>query len=445
MARKARNSTFETRTARLKLAVRLKPYTAASLARGIKLLYRRNKYAGTWVVKVATGVKDKPKDEAKDKAKDKAKDEAKDEATGDYWTKRIGTADDFEDADGKTILTFYQAQDRAKEFARSDDGASSDAAPVTVDTALTDYAADLAARNAGLQNARWPRRHLPPVLLAKPVQLLTTRELRKWRDGLLGTISPASVNRLCNCVCAALELAAQHDERIKNRDAWETGLEGLPDAQTARNVVLPDDKVHAFVDAAYARDAALGLLVDVLAITGARPSQAVRLCCEDVHEHPSPKLMMPKSGKGGGRNRAQKRLQKYSVPITAELARRLKQAAAGRAPDAPLLVRGDGTAWPNDPSQDYRGAVRAIIAGIGEDPDKVTVYALRHSSIVRMLKAVPAVPIRYIAALHNTSVGQIERNYSANITEQPDIDAIARVALLRERAPVAANLIPLTR
>jgi integrase len=341
----------------------------------------------------------------------------------------------------KDILTFYEAQDRAKQLARSDDGASSDAAPITVDTALTDYEADLAARNAGLGNARWLRRHLTSVLLAKPVQLLTTRELRKWRHGLLSTIKPASVNRLCNCVCAALELAAQHDERIKNRDAWEVGLAGLPDSQTARNIVLPDDKVHAFIAAAYARDGALGLLIDVLAGTGSRPSQVVRLCCADLHDHPSkPKLMMPASAKGGGRNRAQKRLQKYSVPITVELARRLKQAAAGRAPDAPLLVRADGAAWPADPSQNYRSDIRAIVASIGEHPDKVTVYTLRHSSIVRML--LRSLPIRLLAALHNTSVGQIEKNYSAHITEH-HTDEISRVGLLHEPAPVADNVIPI--
>ena len=42
-------------------------------------------------------------------------------------------------------------------------------------------------------------------------------------------------------------------------------------------------------------------------------------------------------------------------------------------------------------------------------------YALRHSSIVRML--LKNIPIRLIAALHNTIVGQIERNYSKHITE----------------------------
>ena len=147
--------------------------------------------------------------------------------------------------------------------------------------------------------------HLSSVLLSKPVALLAATELKKWRDGLLGTMAPATINRLCRCVCAALELARQHDERIQNRQAWEIGLAGLPDAQEARNVILSDDKVREFVATAYGLDHKFGLLTDTLAITGARPSQAVRLRVEDLHDHPvRPKLMMPKSAKGGGRNRS---------------------------------------------------------------------------------------------------------------------------------------------
>ena len=154
--------------------------------------------------------------------------------------------------------------------------------------------------------------HLTSVLLSKPVALLAATELKKWRDGLLGTMAPSTINRLCGCLCAALEQAAQHDKRIQNRDAWEIGLAGLPNAQEARNVILSDDKVREFVAAAYGLDDKFGLLTDTLAITGARPSQAVRLRVEDLHDHPvRPKLMMPKSAKGGGRNRAQKKLERY--------------------------------------------------------------------------------------------------------------------------------------
>ena len=301
-------------------------------------------------------------------------------ATAHYWTKGFALADDFEDADGKTVLTFYQAQDAAKKLARGDDG-SADNAPITVDGALNAYKTDLEARSANPYNAEWPRVHLTSALLSKPVALLAATELKKWRDGLLGTMAPSTINRLCACLCAALEQAAQHDKRIQNRDAWEIGLAALPNAQEARNVILSDDKVREFVAAAYGLDDKFGLLTDTLAITGARPSQAVRLRVEDLHDHPvRPKLMMPKSAKGGGRNRGEKKTGAlFSVPITVQLAARLKEAAKGRADHAPLLLQGDGSPWGDNPGASYHRDVKKIVTAIGADPD-ATMYALRHSS-----------------------------------------------------------------
>jgi integrase len=264
--------------------------------------------------------------------------------------------------------------------------------------------------------------------------------LKKWRDGLLGAMAPATINRLCRCVCAALELARQHDERIQNRQAWEVGLAGLPDAQEARNVVLSDHKVREFVGSAYGLDGKFGLLADTLAITGARPSQAVRLLVRDLHDHPvRPKLMMPKSGKGGGRNRAQKKAERYSVPITPALAVKLKEAAKGRADNAPLLLQSDGSPWGNNPGQNYHRAVGKVVTAIGLDPDEVTMYCLRHSSIVRML--LQNVPIRLIASLHNTSVAMIEKHYSRHITEHSD--DISRAALLHHEPPMGENVVAL--
>ena len=73
--------------------------------------------------------------------------------------------------------------------------------------------------------------HLTSALLSKPVALLAATELKKWRDGLLSTISPSTINRLSACLRAALEQAAQHDKHIQNRNAWEIGLAGLPNAR----------------------------------------------------------------------------------------------------------------------------------------------------------------------------------------------------------------------
>ena len=55
---------------------------------------------------------------------------------GNYWTKAFSVADDFCDSDGQSVLTFYEAQDRAKQLARGGDAATSDAAPISLDEAL---------------------------------------------------------------------------------------------------------------------------------------------------------------------------------------------------------------------------------------------------------------------------------------------------------------------
>jgi integrase len=417
MARKVRHSSLESRTARLKLAVRRKPYPGPKLARGVHLLYRRNKTNGSWVLKASDG-------------------------HGAYWTKAIAEADDFDAGNGVKILTFFEAQDAAKKLARRDDG-SADNAPVTVDSALKDYRRDLEARNANPYNAEHPRLHLTSLLLSKPVALLTATELKRWRDSLLGTMAPSTINRLCRCLGAALEQAAQHDRRIQNRDAWATGLASLPNAQEARNTILPDAKVREFVAAAYGLDPKFGLFADTAATTGARPSQLVRLRIEDLHDHPSkPKLMMPKSAKGGGRNRAQKRIERYSVPITAQLAAKLKQAAKNRADDAPLLLQSDGRPWDNNPGQNYHRLVDKIVTAIGFDPGEVTMYSLRHSSIVRLL--LQNVPIRLAASLHNTSVAMIEKHYSRYITEH-STDDISRRVLLQPEPPSGENVVTLPR
>jgi hypothetical protein len=99
MARKVRHSALESRSARLKLQVRRKPYPGPSLARGMSLMYRRNKTNGSWVLKASDG-------------------------HGAYWTKRIADADDYADSDSKNVLTFFQAQDAAKRgFAKAWRGA----------------------------------------------------------------------------------------------------------------------------------------------------------------------------------------------------------------------------------------------------------------------------------------------------------------------------------
>ncbi|MBV5324558.1 MAG: hypothetical protein J0626_04420, partial [Rhodospirillaceae bacterium] len=67
---------------------------------------------------------------------------------------------------------------------------------------------------------------------------------------------------------------------------------------------------------------------------------------------------------------------------------------------------------------------------------EITMYALRHSSIVRQI--MQGVPLRVVAALHDTSVPMIERNYSRHIAGQSD--AVVRAALPSIQVVVQAPL-----
>ena len=389
MARSIRSSTLETRSARLKLPVSIKP-TFVRVAKGLGLGYRRNKSGGVWVMRVADGKRSS-------------------------WVRTIGAADDFADADGNAVLTFWQVQDKVRSLARADRGGTAE--PITVAQALDAYEADLKTRGAEIANVQRIRAHMTNRLAGQLITLLTPRELRAWRDGLIEKMSPASVNRTCFSLKAALNLAARQDERVVSRRAWQEGLALIPGTANDRNVIVPDKIVSSLVAEAYNVSPEFGLFVELAAVTGARPSQIARLEMRDLQDGVERRLMMPASRKGQGK----KPKSHYPVPISTDLAERL--AAPHRPANAPLITRPDGQPWKQSNQRDpFRRAAKAC----GQDPGKVTMYALRHSSIVRQLLA--GVPVRIVAAGHDTSVAMIERNYSRYISDHAD--ALVRGAML---------------
>jgi integrase len=408
---KPRAAKLETATARRRLPARRKPYYT-TISPGIALGYRRNIGGGSWSARCTS--------------------------QGADWIKRIGLADDLEPADGKHVLTYWQAIDVARALARRQPGADDANRPVTVDEALDRYQRDLDSRGADAQNANRVRRHLTPALATKPVALLTMNDLRHWRDGLVSKgVAPATINRTRAGLRAALELAASLDDRITNRNAFRSGLKGLPGGKNARRVVLPDADVLCIVEAAYQEDRAFGVLVQVLAETGARVSQAARLRCADLQaDRADPRLLMPTSYKGRG----QKEKQQVPVPITATLAALLAELKGDRPDDAPLLPKSDGSRWLEINKSEHWNLFRAVAERAGFDPDVITSYALRHSSICRALLS--GVPVSVVAKLHDTSSREIEAHYTAHILDVTG-DVLSRKGLLRPEAPTADNVVML--
>ncbi len=269
-------------------------------------------------------------------------------------------------------------------------------------------------------------------MLSKPVGLLTVRDLRHWRDSLLKGRTAGSVNRTISALRAALELAAATDTRIGNASVFKVGLKKLPDAAKARNTVLGDDQIRQVVALAYEESTEFGRLIEVLAVTGSRRSQAARLTISDLQDGREPRLMMPSSLKGKG----VKRVTRVPVPILSNLAAKLRQAAGNRPADALLLVQPDGSPWG---ANDLRRPFRRVVEKAGLDPDEVTSYALRHSQITRQLLA--GIPIRVVAHVCDTSVPMIEKAYSASISDHSD--ALFRRSLLDLGAPVEGNVVRL--
>jgi integrase len=393
MPRKVKDRNLDSREARLKLKVRGMPYYR-SLDKKLHVGYRRLKgKAGTWWARHYEGDRE-------------------------YIVEPIGIADDLSDADGIEIFDYWQAKDRARErrATRVQAAAGPDGQTITVSLALDRYEANLKARGADAGNVARVRAHITESLAGRPLPLLTGHSLELWRNSLLTQMAAASVNRVCNAFRAALNLVADSVEGIQNRAAWDIGLKAIPDATEGRNVVILDSEVRRLVEEAPRESVEFALFVEVLAVTGARPSQVGRILVRDAKgDH----VEMPSSRKGRG----QKKITRRVVPIPPTLGARLREAAAGKSLDAPLLTKPNGTPWKKS---DHSRLFRRTAKRARLDAKVVTIYALRHSSITRQLKA--GIPIRVVAVLHDTSVAMIEKSYSVDIDKH--VGQIVRPALL---------------
>jgi hypothetical protein len=399
MARSIYSDKLKNRTNRLKLPIKKKPYKL-QIAPGIFLCYRRNEGAGTWSAEAG-------------------------------WLKRFALADDFETANNQSVMSFYQAQQHALKMARGSEGDSDKL--VTVSEALDAFKVDLAARGGQEYNATSARNHLPDAMLAKIVMLLSETELRDWRNGLVTNgLKLSSANRVGKSLKAALALAAKRDKRITNSAAWKNGLKPLKakgsNTPPRDNYYLPDASILAVVRECYVEDSDFGALIDVLAGTGVRESQALKLWPDDVLDHDSeaPRLMMWCSAKGRDRDPEQR-----ALPITPKLAQTLRARAMARGRGRPLFDR----------INRMSARFRVVLQRLGLD-QTLTPYTLRHSSIIRQIRN--NVPLRIIAFNHDTSTVEIEKTYARYLSNASD--DLTRKALLADAVPSAMdNVVRLAR
>jgi integrase len=274
---------------------------------------------------------------------------------------------------------------------------------------------------------------------------LTEANLRDWRISLPNSLKATAKQRLTSDLKAALNAACeQHRARVP------AGLPGiiklglraeLADEDDAvplarENQILSDSQVSSLVQAVRELDEEQGWegdlfrLIVVMAATGARFSQVARLRVVDVQTGAG-RLMIPPSRKGRGVKSGH-----TPVPVGKDVLDTLIPILSGRPKGAMLLERWRYEQQPG--SIRWRKAARGawqtpseIVRPWGEIrkrtglPDVVP-YALRHSSIVRGIRA--NLPLRLVAALHDTSVVMIERHYARYIAG--GLDALAAQAVV---------------
>ncbi len=430
MGRVTSEARLQERSARARLKVRHNPYWRM-ISEGRHLGYYRGSRAGTWVARYRVA------------------------GASDNGVKAsLGFADDFAEANGDAILNWKQALDRANAwFDLQASGGTKIDPNITVLDALTAFIAMRDARETARVGR--PARstassklgcHVLPdkILVAVKLRDLTEADLRAWQRRL-PNMKGSSKQRVVTELKAALNDTVAENRRALPPDLALTikfGLKSIFSEETAtesvarENQILEDRQVRLILAKAHEldEDGDYSLLAILLAATGARFSQLARMMVRDVQVLHK-RVLVPPSRKGRG-----KKAGAYiRIQVGPDVMEALGPAIEGRSPTAPLLerwhyrqvtkiewVRADRQAW-KTPSEMLRWW-KKVVEGAGLP--HVIPYALRHSSIVRAIGA--GVPIRLVAALHDTSVAMIEKHYSRWITESlDDLSARAIIPLLR--------------
>jgi len=342
---------------------------------------------------------------------------------------RLGTADDLRAPNGmsyETAMTVALAwADRKR--AELEDIAEGQASPqATVGDAIEAYVIarkDRDLRAGSITESRLNAHVVGDTAFAgTKLAKLNASTITEWRERLPRGLKPSSVDRLLNDVRAALNAAVERSRRrlpAHLPGEIKIGTRRLGGQRKARKQVLTDDQVRGAIEAAYRVNEDFGALVLLAAATGARYGQLAALRVDDLL---SDRVMVPGAKKG----RLGQARPPVAVPLQPDAIKRLKSLVDYRQPDEPLLMRwayrrgANGTRWvrshrrPLGPAYEvdkpWTQAVETAAL-----PEGTLMYALRHSSIVRGLKA--GLPVRMVAQLHDTSSPMIEGHYARYIVD----------------------------
>ena len=334
MARTVRDANLETRTVRLRLAIRSEPYWRG-LEKGFALGYRRRGRGGTWLAR-------------------------RRQADGGYAEHRIGTTDDLQDADGVAVLDYGQAQRAARAWwraeSRREEGHDTRTGPYTVADAIADYLKEFEGRGGKsvYETRRAAETHVLPPLGAALVWKLTAKKIEDWHRGLatkpaLARSKPgrkpnhrkadksadgvrkrrATANRILTVLKAALNHAWKAGHATSD-DAWRR-VKPFRAVETARVRYLSEAECVRLVNAC---EPAFRNLVRGALLTGCRYSELATMHVADFNADAG--VVTVRESKAG---------KPRHVVLTDEGRRLFATLTAGKLGNELIFTRRDGGTW----------------------------------------------------------------------------------------------------
>jgi integrase len=364
MARRVRDKDIETRAARAKLRSRGKPYYRA-IGQGLHVGYRKGGTVGKWVVRRYVGDRN-------------------------YVVETIATADDIADADGVNVLTFWQAQERAREI----DGQKTHSGPYRVRDAIADYRKYLEGRSSGYEVGIRLEKHVLPHLGYELVGELTAEKIRQWHRDLsrsmplipkkrVGTLTrtvdlndpeqarkrQVSANRVLSSLKAALNMAFR-EGKVASDVEWRR-VAPFANVERCRNQYLTLAECERLLNVS---DNDFRVLVRGALETGARYGELCRLRCGDFNpDAGTVHIRKSKSGK------------ERHIILTEEGQAHFAHLTAGRPATAPMF----GKEW-GDSNQIRR--MRTACARAKIEP-AVGFHQLRHTWASHAIMAGMPLPV----------------------------------------------------
>jgi integrase len=396
MARTARNSSLETRTARARLGIRRTPYFA-KIAKGLRLGYYRGSIAGSWVARCYRGA-------------------------GVYATEALGIADDTLDADGIKVLDYWQAQEHARRWGERQrliaEGMVREGT-YTVANAVADYLAEIAAekRPTSVRNARYIfDASILPDLGTVQLEKLTADRLTRWRNKL--ATQPKRVRTKRTATEPATREVADDEDGRRARKATANRIltmlkaalnrafqAGRASSDSAWRKVKPfkrvDEAVVRYLSVAEARRLVRACpedfreMVQAALHTGCRYSELARLRCDNFNADSG--TLAIRLSKGKIRH----------VVLTDEGKDAFAEWTAKRAHSDNVFLRADGGVWGK--SHQKRPLDEASSrAGISP---AVNFHILRHTHGSHL--AMSGVPMGVVAAqLGHADTRMTEKHYA---------------------------------